>query len=190
MEDISPDRAEAGSQWRSQMFAHISVQISGLLVGQKVFFFWLRWVFVAARRLFSSCGEQGLLLVVVCGLLIAVASLVAEHRLQVRGLQQLWHAGSVVVAHGLQSKGSVVLVHGFSCSVACGIFPDQGLNLCALHWQADSQSLRHQGSPKRVLICVFKLPPREAVSQQSMRVATSLPSLVTLDLIPRYPVRS
>ena len=32
-------------------------------------------------RAFSSCGEQGLLLVVVRGLLIAVASRVAEHRL-------------------------------------------------------------------------------------------------------------
>ena len=30
---------------------------------------------------FSSCGERGLLLVVVCGLLTAVASLVAEHGL-------------------------------------------------------------------------------------------------------------
>ena len=30
---------------------------------------------------FSSCGERGLLFVVVCGLLIAVASLVAEHGL-------------------------------------------------------------------------------------------------------------
>ena len=30
---------------------------------------------------FSSCGEWGLLLAVVCGLLIAVASLVVEHRL-------------------------------------------------------------------------------------------------------------
>ena len=30
---------------------------------------------------FSSCGEQGLLFVVVRGLLIAVASLVVEHRL-------------------------------------------------------------------------------------------------------------
>ena len=30
---------------------------------------------------FSSCGEHGLLFVVVRGLLIAVASLVAEHRL-------------------------------------------------------------------------------------------------------------
>ena len=32
-------------------------------------------------RAFSSCGEQGLLFVVVCGLLIAAASLVAEHGL-------------------------------------------------------------------------------------------------------------
>ena len=30
---------------------------------------------------FSSCGEQGLLFVAVHGLLIAVASFVAEHRL-------------------------------------------------------------------------------------------------------------
>ena len=45
------------------------------------FFFWLRWVFVAARGLFSSCGERGLLLVVLRGLLIAVSSLVTEHRL-------------------------------------------------------------------------------------------------------------
>ena len=30
---------------------------------------------------FSSCGEWGLLFVGVCGLLIAVASLVVEHRL-------------------------------------------------------------------------------------------------------------
>ena len=30
---------------------------------------------------FSSCGEQGLLFAAVCGLLIAVASLVAEHGL-------------------------------------------------------------------------------------------------------------
>ena len=42
--------------------------------------FWLHWVFVAARGLFSSCGERGLLFVVVHGL-IAVASLVAEHEL-------------------------------------------------------------------------------------------------------------
>ena len=43
-------------------------------------YFWLYWVFLAARRL-SSYGESGLLFVAVHGLLIAVASLVEEHRL-------------------------------------------------------------------------------------------------------------
>ena len=36
-------------------------------------YFWLRWVFIAARAL-SSCEERGLLFVAVRGLLIAVAS--------------------------------------------------------------------------------------------------------------------
>ena len=31
--------------------------------------------------------------------------------------------------------------------MACGIFLDQGSNLCLLHWQADSLPLGHQGSP-------------------------------------------
>ena len=47
--------------------------------------------------------------------------------------------------------GSVVVAHGPSCSTACGIFPDQGSNPCPLHWQADSQPLRHQGSPDTYL---------------------------------------
>ena len=38
--------------------------------------------------------------------------------------------------------------HRLSCSAACGIFPDQGSNPCPLHWQADSQPLCHQGSPR------------------------------------------
>ena len=45
------------------------------------FYFWLRWVFVAVQGFFSSCGERGLLFVAVHRLLIAVASLVAEHGL-------------------------------------------------------------------------------------------------------------
>ena len=72
------------------------------------FFFFKIYLFLAVL---------GLQFIVVHGLLIAVASLFAEHR--------LWNAGSVVVAHGL------------SCSEACGIFPDQGGNPCLLHWQAD-----------------------------------------------------
>ena len=30
------------------------------------------------------------------------------------------------------------MAHGLSCSVACGIFPDQGSKPCPLYWQADS----------------------------------------------------
>ena len=45
---------------------------------------YLFWVVLGLRccsRAFSSCGERGLLFVVVRGLLTAVASLVAEYRL-------------------------------------------------------------------------------------------------------------
>ena len=79
---------------------------------------------------FLQLRQAGLFFVVVRGLLIAVASLVAEHGLQAHGLQQLWLSGSVVVAHGLQSAHSVVVGHGLSCSVACGIFLVQGSNPC------------------------------------------------------------
>ena len=48
---------------------------------------------------------------------------------------------------GSRHAGSAAVAHGPSCSVACGILPDQGSNPCPLHWQADSQPLRHQGSP-------------------------------------------
>ena len=53
----------------------------------KVFFLKNFFLFLAALglhccgRAFSSCGERGLLFVAVHGLLIAVASLVAEHKL-------------------------------------------------------------------------------------------------------------
>ena len=43
--------------------------------------FWLHWVFVAVRGLSLVGGERELLFVAVCGLLNAVASLVAEHGL-------------------------------------------------------------------------------------------------------------
>ena len=55
---------------------------------------------------------------------------------------------------GSRRAGSVIVAHGPSRFAACGIFPDQGSNPCPLHWQADSQPLRHQGSP---LECIFKV---------------------------------
>ena len=55
-----------------------------------------------------------------------VASLIAEHG--------LWGTGSLIVG----AIGSVVVAFGLRCPAACEIFPDQGSNLCALQWQADS----------------------------------------------------
>ena len=54
-------------------------------------------------RAFSSCGEQGLLFLVVRGLIIVVASLAAEHGLY--GVQD-----SVATAHGLSSCGTRALL--------------------------------------------------------------------------------
>ena len=77
----------------------------------------------------SVAVSGGYSLDAVRGLLIAVAALVAEH-----GLQGAWASG--------------VVVHRLSCSEVCGIFRDQGSNLCVRHWQADSLSWSHQGSLK------------------------------------------
>ena len=48
---------------------------------------------------------------------------------------------------GSRRAGSAIVAHGPSRYAARGIFPDQDSNPCPLHWQADSQPLRHQGSP-------------------------------------------
>ena len=72
----------------------------------------------------------------------------------------LWWAGATLLpcsgfsprwllllrAQALGTWASVVVEHRLSCPVQCGIFPDQGLNLCPLDWQADSYPLHHQGS--------------------------------------------
>ena len=52
---------------------------------------------------------------------------------------------------GSRRAGSAIVAHGPSRSAARGIFPDQGSNPHPLHGQADSQPLRHQGSP----VCRF-----------------------------------
>ena len=39
------------------------------------------------------------------------------------------------------------MMRSLSCSEACGVFPNQGSNLCLLHWQADSLPLSPQDSP-------------------------------------------
>ena len=52
---------------------------------------------------------------------------------------------------GSRRAGSAAVAHGPSRSAACGILPDQGSNPCPPHQQADSQPLRHQGSPSFTL---------------------------------------
>ena len=77
------------------------------------------------------------------------------------GFLQLWQAGATLhcgarASHhrglslprtGSRRAGSVIAAHGPSCSAACETFPDQGSNPRSPHRQADSQPLRHQGSP-------------------------------------------
>ena len=55
---------------------------------------------------------------------------------------------------GSRRAGSAIVARGPSRSAARGIFPDQGSNPCPLHWQADSQPLRHQGSPQVTILLV------------------------------------
>ena len=50
------------------------------------FYLWLCWVFVSVQELSFSCGKRGPLFIAVRGPLTVAASLVAEHRLQTRGL--------------------------------------------------------------------------------------------------------
>ena len=71
-------------------------------------------------------------LVMACGLLVSVASL---------------------VKHGLKgAKAFIAVVHGLSCPAPCEIFPEEGPNLCPLRWQLDSPPLNHQRSSWYTLI--------------------------------------
>ena len=54
------------------------------------------------------------------------------------GFWEVQFVGSVAVTSRLKSTDSVVVVQGLGCSVACGIFPDLGLNPCPLHYKVDS----------------------------------------------------
>ena len=95
-------------------------------------YFWLCWVFVSARglSLFAASGSHSS---------SRCTGLSLSRPLLLRST-------------GSRCAGSVVVAHGLSCSAACEILPDQGSNPCPLHWQADSQPLRHQGSPIKVLL--------------------------------------
>ena len=90
-------------------------------------YFWLCWVFVSVQGLSPVAASGGHSSSRCAGLSLSQPLLLRST--------------------GSRRAGSVVVAHGPSCSAACGILPDQGSNPCPPHWQADSQPLRHQGSP-------------------------------------------
>ena len=92
---------------------------------------------------FSSCGERGLLSIAVRSLHCSGFSCCGAQALGMWA-QELQLPGSRAEL-GLSSCG-----HGLSGCRACGIFPDQGSNLCPLHWQSDSYPLCQRGSPRNV----------------------------------------
>ena len=116
----------------------LSILPGWLLVTLKIFFFSLNFIYLFIY--FCLCW-----VFVVRGLSLVAAS---------GGHSSSWCAGLslswplLLRSTGSRRAGSVVVAHGPSCSAACEIFPDQGSNPCPLHWQADSQPLRHQGSPR------------------------------------------
>ena len=90
-------------------------------------YLWLCWVFVSVRGLSLVAASRG------------------HSSSRCAGLSLL--RPLLLRSTGSRRAGSVIMAHRPSCSAACGIFPDQVSNPCPLHWQADSQPLRHQGSP-------------------------------------------
>ena len=87
-------------RWRYLALIMSSFFVCLLLMN--LFFIYLFLAVLGLRccaRVFSSCGERWLPFLAVRGLLIAVASLIVEHKLQARGLQQLWYTGLVVPRH-------------------------------------------------------------------------------------------
>ena len=116
----------------SPWFPSSAYQLFFFFLINLVIYFWLCWVFVSVRGFSLVAASRGHSSSRCMGL-----SLSRPLLLQSTGSR---HAGSVIVAHGP------------SCSTACGILPDQGSHLCPLHWQADSQPLRHQRSPAYQLL--------------------------------------
>ena len=96
-------------------------------------YFWVCQILVAARAFSLVAVSSNYSLVAVHGLFIVGASLVAEHGLS--GNKSFSSCGSwasFVAVPQFWSTDSIVLVHGIRFPVACGIFVDQGGNLCLL----------------------------------------------------------
>ena len=97
-----------------------------------LFFSFYFYLFLAVLGLhcclgaFSSCGEQGLL------------SSCSSWAFHCGGFSCCGTQAQGGRFQYLQYSGSVLVAHGLSCPRVCGVFPDQGLNLCCQHWQVHS----------------------------------------------------
>ena len=100
-------------------------------------YFWLCWVFVSVQGLSPVAASGG------------------HSSSQCTGLSL--SRPLLLRSTGSRRAGPVVVAHGPSCSEACGILPEQGSNPRPMHWQADPQPLRHQGSPDMILKAIFLL---------------------------------
>ena len=109
--------------------------------GRRILFFFFKYLFIYLWLCWVFVSVLGLSLVVASG---------GHSSSQCAGLSLLWPL--LLRSTGSRRAGSVIVAHWPSCSAARGIFPDQGSNPCPLHWQADSQPLRHQGSPGRWIL--------------------------------------
>ena len=115
-----------------------SILFFGFLFKEFLYFYclfiyvWLCWVFVSVRGLSPVAASGGHSSSRCAGLSLSRPLLLRST--------------------GSRRTGSAAVAHGPSCSAACGILPDQDSNPCPLPWQADSQPLRHQGSPQSILL--------------------------------------
>ena len=109
--------------------------------------FWLCWVFVSVKGLSPAAASGGHSSSRCAGLLLSRPLLLQST--------------------SSRCAGSVVVAHRPSRSAACGIFPDQGSNPCPLHWQTDSQPLRHQGSPYWCVLMLILLSLHSFCTRQT-----------------------
>ena len=125
----------------------------GLISNYPVEFFWMEGSSGCQAHFFSSFFKNFYLFIYLwlCWVFVSVLGLSlfaasgGHSSSQCVGLSLSWPL--LLRSTGSRREGSAIVAHGPSCSAACGIFPDQGSNPCPLRWQADSQPLRHQGSP-------------------------------------------
>ena len=147
--------------WKTSVSQRCKIEVPAFLLFFNLFIYCI-YLFLATLGLrccawaFSSCGERGLLFVAVRGLLIAAASLVAEHGLQAHGLQQLWLTGSRAQAQQLWLTGLVAPRHvGTSRTRARTHVP------CIGKW-----FLNHCATREAQRLLLFLLPVYSLISQR------------------------